>query len=68
MCIARQQTDKHLETEYTHATIEKRRNYYITGFLWSGASGTYKRQTRPLVREGAPRKQERNCQTYSERK
>jgi hypothetical protein len=27
------------------------------------ASGTYKRQTRPLVREGAPRKQERNCQT-----
>jgi hypothetical protein len=30
------------------------------------ASGTYKRQTRPLVREGAPRNQERNCQTYSE--
>jgi hypothetical protein len=27
------------------------------------ASGTYKRQTRPLVRDGAPRKQERNCQT-----
>jgi hypothetical protein len=27
------------------------------------ASRTYKRQTRPLVREGAPRKQERNCQT-----
>jgi hypothetical protein len=26
-------------------------------------SGTYKRQIRPLVREGAPRKQERNCQT-----
>jgi hypothetical protein len=24
-----------------------------------------KRQTRPLVREGAPRNQERNCQTYS---
>jgi hypothetical protein len=23
-CIARQQTDKHLETEYTHATIELR--------------------------------------------
>jgi hypothetical protein len=29
------------------------------------ASGTYKRQTCPLVREGAPRNQERNCQTYS---
>jgi hypothetical protein len=29
------------------------------------ASGTYKRQTRPLVREGAPWNQERNCQTYS---
>jgi hypothetical protein len=29
------------------------------------ASGTYKRQTRPLVRECAPRNQERNCQTYS---
>jgi hypothetical protein len=29
------------------------------------ASGTYKRQTRPLVREGAPRNEERNCQTYS---
>jgi hypothetical protein len=29
------------------------------------ASGTYKRQTRPLVREGAPQNQERNCQTYS---
>jgi hypothetical protein len=28
------------------------------------ASGTYKRQTRPFVREGAPRNQERNCQTY----
>jgi hypothetical protein len=27
------------------------------------ASGTYERQTRPFVREGAPRKQERNCQT-----
>jgi hypothetical protein len=27
------------------------------------ASGIYKRQTHPLVREGAPRKQERNCQT-----
>jgi hypothetical protein len=27
------------------------------------ASGKYKRQTRPLVREGAPRKQERNCHT-----
>jgi hypothetical protein len=29
------------------------------------ASGTYKRQTRPLVREGVPRNQERNCHTYS---
>jgi hypothetical protein len=29
------------------------------------ASGTCKRQTRPLVREGAPRNEERNCQTYS---
>jgi hypothetical protein len=29
------------------------------------ASGTYKRQTHPLVREGAPRNQEHNCQTYS---
>jgi hypothetical protein len=29
------------------------------------ASGTYKRQTRPLVREGVPRNEERNCQTYS---
>jgi hypothetical protein len=28
-------------------------------------SSIYKRQTRPLVREGAPRNQERNCQTYS---
>jgi hypothetical protein len=27
------------------------------------ASGIYKRQTRPLVREGAPQKQDRNCQT-----
>jgi hypothetical protein len=27
------------------------------------ASSTYERQTSPLVREGAPRKQERNCQT-----
>jgi hypothetical protein len=26
------------------------------------ASSMYKRQTRPLVREGAPRKQDRNCQ------
>jgi hypothetical protein len=26
------------------------------------ASSIYKRQTRPLVREGAPRKQDRNCQ------
>jgi hypothetical protein len=29
------------------------------------ASSTYKRQTHPLVREGDPRNQERNCQTYS---
>jgi hypothetical protein len=29
------------------------------------ASATYTGQTRPLVREGAPRNQERNCQTYS---
>jgi hypothetical protein len=29
------------------------------------ACGTYERQTRPLVREGDPRNQERNCQTYS---
>jgi hypothetical protein len=27
------------------------------------ASSMYKRQTRPLVREGAPQKQDRNCQT-----
>jgi hypothetical protein len=27
------------------------------------ASSTYKRQTRPLVREGAPQKQDSNCQT-----
>jgi hypothetical protein len=27
------------------------------------ASSIYKRQTRPLVREGAPQKQDRNCQT-----
>jgi hypothetical protein len=27
------------------------------------ARSTYKRQTRPLVREGAPKKQDRNCQT-----
>jgi hypothetical protein len=26
------------------------------------ASSIYKRQTRPLVREGAPQKQDRNCQ------
>jgi hypothetical protein len=26
---------------------------------------TYKRQTRPFVREGVPRNKERNCQTYS---
>jgi hypothetical protein len=26
------------------------------------ASSTYKRQTRPLVREGAPQKEDRNCQ------
>jgi hypothetical protein len=30
-CIARQQTDKHLVTEYTYATIEY--NYYVTGCL-----------------------------------
>jgi hypothetical protein len=29
------------------------------------ASGTYNRQTRPLVREGVPRNEECNCQTYS---
>jgi hypothetical protein len=29
------------------------------------ASSMYKRQTRPLVREGALRNKERNCQTYS---
>jgi hypothetical protein len=29
------------------------------------ASSTSKRQTHPLVREGDPRNQERNCQTYS---
>jgi hypothetical protein len=28
----------------------------------SRASSIYKRQTRPLVREGAPQKQDRNCQ------
>jgi hypothetical protein len=27
------------------------------------ASNTYKRQTRPLVREGAPQEQDRNCHT-----
>jgi hypothetical protein len=27
------------------------------------ASSIYKRQTRPIVREGAPQKQDRNCQT-----
>jgi hypothetical protein len=27
------------------------------------SSSTYKRQTRPLIREGAPQKQDRNCQT-----
>jgi hypothetical protein len=27
------------------------------------ATYTYKRQTRPLVREGAPQKQDHNCQT-----
>jgi hypothetical protein len=27
------------------------------------ASSMYKRQTRPLVREDAPQKQDRNCQT-----
>jgi hypothetical protein len=31
---------------------------------WQGpAVYMYKRQTRPLVREGAPRKQDRNCHT-----
>jgi hypothetical protein len=29
------------------------------------ASSIYKRQTRPLVREGVPRNEERNCQTQS---
>jgi hypothetical protein len=29
----------------------------------AGASSIYKRQTRPLVREAAPQKQDRNCQT-----
>jgi hypothetical protein len=29
----------------------------------ASTSSIYKRQTRPLVREGAPQKQERNCQT-----
>jgi hypothetical protein len=48
MCIARQRTDKHLATEYTHAKIELRMlllvarqqsapsgwrgSYYVTGF------------------------------------
>jgi hypothetical protein len=35
------------------------------GTTLAKASGTYKRQTRPLVREGVPRNEERNCQTYS---
>jgi hypothetical protein len=30
---------------------------------WQGPAAHTKRQTRPLVREGAPRKQEHNCQT-----
>jgi hypothetical protein len=50
MCIAMQQTGKHLATEYTHATIELRMlllvarqqsmpmktltRNYVTGFLW----------------------------------
>jgi hypothetical protein len=30
---------------------------------YAGEAGSiYKRQTRPLVREGAPQKQDRNCQ------
>jgi hypothetical protein len=29
------------------------------------ASSIYKRQTRPLIREGAPQKQDRNCQYWS---
>jgi hypothetical protein len=40
---------------------------YATGFGpekdYAGeTSSIYKRQTRPLVREGAPQKQDRNCQ------
>jgi hypothetical protein len=30
------------------------------------ASSTYKRQTRPLVREGAPQEQDRNCHANNE--
>jgi hypothetical protein len=32
-------------------------NFHVTEY------SIYKRQTRPLVREGAPQKQDRNCQT-----
>jgi hypothetical protein len=35
---------------------------YIS-FLWTNLYSTYKRQTRPLVREGAPQEQDRNCHT-----
>jgi hypothetical protein len=81
MFTARQRFGKHVPAATNmQATIEvllgynngngvfcwgKSRGYITRKTAMARASGTYKRQTRPLVREGAPRNQERNCQTYS---
>jgi hypothetical protein len=37
--------------------------YIMTNDLTTADNDSDKRETRPLVREGAPQKQDRNCQT-----
>jgi hypothetical protein len=41
----------------------RQKNMVASKIALARASSIYKRQTRPLVREGAPQEQDRNCHT-----
>jgi hypothetical protein len=52
-----------LEAVFSMQSILRLNNEDKWETVLARASSIYKRQTHPLVREGAPQKQDRNCQT-----
>jgi hypothetical protein len=61
---ARDRVDIHVSIQIDSWKVTRYGTYLVIGTLYTArASSIYKTQTRPLVREGAPQKQDCNCRT-----